>query len=276
MNVKFCEKYDDNEQEVIVLIQKIWGSSPCDGKVNMLATTIGMVFCKDSTVSIKKGRLNWLVSAEEQNGKKGWNRFKKGQICRILARKLLDIYTPKNIAPEEFNAWYAVKVLEENAVCPQLEEIWNAYMKPVIMEDTVLGTMTLNKEFGMFEGVFKWNGNDISILLEIDENNQSSWEDSCNIAKKMVTEMKKWDKTMRIFSAKELTSLANEWTEYDDENAAPVTEEIFAERISLSELSFSCDNSFTAYYNDDDMFWGHSIEVCGSLDNGVEHANIIG
>ena len=29
-------------------------------------------------------------------------------------------------------------------------------------------------------------------------------------------------------------------------------------------------------FDDDDMFWGHTVEVCGSLENGIESANIAG
>ena len=33
---------------------------------------------------------------------------------------------------------------------------------------------------------------------------------------------------------------------------------------------------FTAYYNDDDMFWGHAVEVSGSLKKGITYANLAG
>ena len=36
------------------------------------------------------------------------------------------------------------------------------------------------------------------------------------------------------------------------------------------------EGDFTAYFDDDDMFWGHTVEVCGSLENGIESANIAG
>lgn len=80
---------------------------------------------------------------------------------------------------------------------------------------------------------------------------------------------------MRMFAAKELTNLANDWMT-DDADAVPITEEVFAERITLSELAFSFEDSFTAYYEDDDMFWGHAVEICGTLTQGMESANIVG
>lgn len=276
MNEKFYEKYDSEEQEVIVLIQKIWGISSCDGKRNMLATTLGIFFCADGTVNIKKGRLNWLVPEEALSSKKAWNKFQKEQICRLKVRKLLDEYVPKKFSPEEYNAWYLVDVLEQKAVCPQLEKVLEEYNKPVIVKDEILGTLTLNREFDMFEGSIELNNTEVSLTFKVDAYNPSSWENIFNFAKNMITEFEKWDKTMRIFSAKELTDLANEWLEEDTENSIPITEEIFAERIFLSMIYFSFDNSFTVYYEDDDMFSGHSIEVFGSLEQGIEFVSIVG
>lgn len=272
---KFYEKYSTEEQDVIVLIQKVLGASPFEDQWDMLATTLGMVFCGDGKVDVKKGRLNWLVSSEERNTKKGWNRFKSGQICHIKVRKLLDTYAPKNLTPEEFNDWCVVEVLKPEVPCPQLEEVWADYVKPIVIEDDVLGTLTLNKEFDMFECNFLWNETDISLMLEIDPDDQSSWEQTFGSTRSVMTELEKWDRTMRMFAAKELTNLANDWMT-DDEDAVPITEEVFAERITLFELAFSFEGSFTAYYEDDDMFWGHAVEICGTLTQGMESANIVG
>lgn len=107
MSREFYEKYASEEQEVIALIQKTAGASSFDDEWNMLAITLGMVFCKDHKVDIRKGRLNWLVSAEERNSEKGWGRFQKGQICRIKVRKMLDLYAPENLAVDAFTAVYS-------------------------------------------------------------------------------------------------------------------------------------------------------------------------
>ena len=181
----------------------------------------------------------------------------------------------KNLTPEEFNDWCVVEVFKPEVPCPQLEEVWADYVKPIIIEDEVLGTLTLNKEFDMFECNFLWNETDISLMLEIDPDDQSSWEQTFGSARSVMTELEKWDRTMRMFAAKELTNLANDWMT-DDEDAVPITEEVFAERITLSELAFSFEDSFTAYYEDDDMFWGHAVEICGTLAQGMESANIVG
>jgi len=76
-------------------------------------------------------------------------------------------------------------------------------------------------------------------------------------------------------AAKKLTKLACEWAESDEE-AAEITEESFAKRISLSLIWMTSGGSFSAYFDDDDLFFGHSITVCGSPKKGLLSADIEG
>ena len=275
---KFYEKYAPEEQEVIVLIQKCLGAGYGNGFCNMIAISLGMVFCATGEIHIGEGRLEWPVTEEEQNGEKGWGRFEKQQICRIKVRKLLDENVPNHIAPEKFNGWAVTQVLEPSVACPELEAVLEEYNKPVVIEDKILGTLTLNREFDMFETSFSWNGQKVSLMLDVDPESKASWSSVCAAAKKLAAQQETWDKTMREFAAGNLTELANDWMGDDEanEDAGPITEEAFAKRITLSEISITADGSFTAYYNDDDMFWGHSVEVRGSLETGVFDTDIVG
>ena len=276
---KFYERYAPEEKEVIVLIQHTLGAGyDNNGFWDMTVISLGMVFCATGEVNIREGRLEWPVTEEEKNSERGWKRFEREQICRIKVRKLLDEYVPKHTTPEKFNSWAVTEVLEQSVSCPELEMVLEEYNKPVVIEDKVLGTLILNREFDMFETTFLWNGNEVSFMLEVNPESKSSWSRARTAAKKLVTEQETWDKTMREFAAKKLTALANEWLDEDVESkgAGPITEETFAKRIALSEISITSGGSFTAYYNDDDMFWGHAIEVHGSLKKGILDANIAG
>lgn len=146
------------------------------------------------------------------------------------------------------------------------------------IEDEVLGTLKLNRDFGLLDGEILWNGEKVSLALEIDLDDEETWDTARSIAHKVMADRESRDRSMREFAAKKLTELANEWQADDDEkeNADPITEEAFAQRITLSELSLTYKGDFTAYFDDDDMFWGHTVEVCGSLENGIESANIAG
>ena len=276
---KFYERYAPEEKEVIVLIQHTLGAGyDNNGFWDMTVITLGMVFCATGEVNIREGRLEWPVTEEEKNSERGWKRFEREQICRIKVRKLLDEYVPKHTTPEKFNSWAVTEVLEQSVSCPELEMVLEEYNKPVVIEDKVLGTLILNREFDMFETTFLWNGNEVSFMLEVNPESKSSWSRARTAAKKLVAEQETWDETMRKFAAKKLTALANDWLAEDVESkgAGPITEETFAKRIALSEISITSGGSFTAYYNDDDMFWGHAIEVHGSLKKGILDANIAG
>ena len=185
---------------------------------------------------------------------------------------------PEHTTPEQFNSWAVIEVLEPSASCPQLEAVWEEYQKPVHIEDEVLGTLKLNRDFGLLDGEVLWNGEKVSLALEIDLDDEETWDTARSIAHKVMADRESRDRSMREFAAKKLTELANEWQADDDEkeNADPITEEAFAQRITLSELSLTYKGDFTAYFDDDDMFWGHTVEVCGSLENGIESANIAG
>lgn len=202
MSNNFLEKYDTDEQEIIVLIENVSGASYFEEKWEMLATTIGMQFVKDDILQLKKGRLNWLVSDEERNGELGWKRFKKGQIYRIKARKMLEKYIPKNLKGSDFNAWCVVDVLDNNVICPDLKKAWEDYNKPIVINDDVLGELTLNKEYEVFEGYINWDGKVISLMLEVDVDDNSTWDQISKSAKEMIIQLEQWDKKMREFSSK--------------------------------------------------------------------------
>lgn len=78
----------------------------------MTVISLGMMFCATGEVIIREGRLEWPLTEEEIKSDKGWNRFRKEQICRIKVRKLLDEFVPKHITPEKFNCWAVVEVME--------------------------------------------------------------------------------------------------------------------------------------------------------------------
>ena len=67
----------------------------------------------------------------------------------------------------------------------------------------------------------------------------------------------------------------SEWAEFEEE-AALITEESFAKKISLRLLWVTAGGSFTAYLDDDELFFGHSITVSGSLKKGMISAKIEG
>ena len=124
-------------------------------------------------------------------------------------------------------------------------------------------------------------GKDVNISLDVNIEKKSSWTRVTNVIKKLVAEQKDWDKSLRAKAAQKLTAQANEWladNDQTDRNSEkdPITEGEFAQRIILTEFTVSPGGRFTAWYEDDDMFWGHVITVDGTLKKGPIGADIQG
>ena len=94
--------------------------------------------------------------------------------------------------------------------------------------------------------------------------------------KSLLARQEQWDRDRRACAACSLTASARDWQESGDDEASEITEESFAQRIALSSISVSAGGSFTAYFDDDQMFFGHCIMVRGTLKKGAGSAQMAG
>ena len=145
----------------------------------------------------------------------------------------------------------------------------------------MLGTLTLDRELSTFDGICSWMGKDIRISLDVDIENHASWTRTRNVMKQLLAEQETWDRSLRALAARKLTAQASEWLADNDQidrdpEKNPITEDEFARRILLTEFTVSPGGRFTAWYEDDDMFWGHLITVDGTLKKGPVDADIQG
>ena len=143
--------------------------------------------------------------------------------------------------------------------------------------DEILGEMTVDE--GDIEGEVEISGQNIYFGISVDDINDKETVDRLiSEFKKFISEFDKWDKRIREFAAKSLTDCANDWLQDSLEDGEPfieITEERFAQRMVLNSIGYD-ENGFDVYYDDDDMFWGHCILVYGTLENGIEEAEIAG
>jgi hypothetical protein len=167
-----------------------------------------------------------------------------------------------------------VGVLEENAHSDELLAILAEYRKPVIISDEVLGTFELNKNLSLFDGTIPWCGRDVSVFLEVNQDNEGSWTKALNALRVLFEQQEQRDAEFRAFAADQLTKLANDWRQ--DEETAEISKDDFMRRIHLTTLAVASDGNCTAYYHDDDMFWGHAVTVYGNVKKGLKSANIEG
>lgn len=158
---EFYEMYEPEEQEVVALINRcIGGGFNWKGNFwEMTVVTLGIVFCDTGKVSTKEERLDWPVTEEERNSDKGWGRFGKEQICRLKIRRMKEELAKDLVV----RPWCISEIVNAHEDCPELQAILEEYHKPVVIQDQVLGELTLDKDYDTFEGEIQWCGKDVSL-----------------------------------------------------------------------------------------------------------------
>ena len=264
------DTFEKKEREIIVLRHEGGGGSLRNGFWEWDEYFLAYVDCETGELHKEEGRIEFPVIDKEEPP----FQFEEESIYKLRVREKLPEEVPEGALPAK-NYFLVVKVLEKNAACPELEEMLIEYRKPVVLQDDVLGELTYDKLLKSFEGNIVWLRGKIHISLYVDKDNKSGITKAKKLLKTMVLEQEKWDADLRGFAAKELTKLACEWAESEEE-AALITEDSFAKRISLSLIWVTSGASFSACFDDDELFFGHSITVSGSLKKGMISAKIEG
>lgn len=272
----FIALYSSEDEEKLVLIQSGVSADKTFLDAFWTAHAYALAMADVETGRATSGRclLSWPLTEKEREAGEYSKLFAGGQICRVKVRRW-------NGDALDEPRWRLVKILEKDVTCQTLEDVWKEYTKPVLLEDDVLGTLTLDRELSNFNGACRWMGSEILISLDVDIDKKASWTRAGNAMKKLLAAQEIWDEVLRRKAAEKLTELANEWLADDDQTNRdpennPIDKEEFARRITLNELSMSPGGRFTAWFDDDGMFWGHAVVVDGTLGKGPVHADIQG
>ena len=268
--------FEDEAREILVLLAGGGGAGKRDGFWDVSHYFIAYVDCQTGALHTGDGRIVYPVSDEEHDAGGILDRFRREAVYRLKARKKNSHKVPEGVTASSQNEFLIVEVLEEDPPCPALEEVLAEYRRPVVVTDEVLGELTLDKDLDTFEGEILWCGEQIFLVLEVDAADEDTWADARRAMTVMLAEQDSWDRDMRASAARELTDLACKWRESADEEVPEITEESFARRIELRSIAMDADGSFSAYFDDDDMFFGHCVTAYGTLTEGVTAANMEG
>ena len=245
----FIALYAPEDEEKLVLIQDGISADKTFLDTFWTAHTHALAMADVKTGQVISGQcyLSWPLTDKEREAGDYSKRFAKGNTYRIKAR-----------------GWKG-----------------DALSEPQWYVTEVLGTLILNREMSTFDGSCKWMGKEVRISLDVEIEKKASWTRVTNVMKKLVAEQEAWDKSLRAMAAQKLTAQANEWLADNDQTDRdpeedPITKDEFARRILLTEFTVSPGGRFTAWYEDDDMFWGHVITVDGTLKKGPVDAEIQG
>ena len=276
MQAEWERTFEDEAREILVLLAGGGGAGKRNGFWDVSHYFIAYVDCQTGALHTGDGRIVYPVSDEEDDAGGILDRFPREAVCRLKARKKIPHEIPEGVTASSQNQFLIVEVLEEDPPCPALEEVLAEYRRPVVVTDEVLGELTLDKDLDTFEGEILWCGEQIFLVLEVDAADEGTWADARRAMKAMLAEQDSWDRDMRASAARELTELACKWRESADEEVPEITEESFARRIELRSIAMDADGSFSAYFDDDDMFFGHCVTAYGTLVDGVRTVNMEG
>ena len=268
--------FEEEVRELLVLVAGSSGAAKRNGFWESAYSYLAYVDCETGALCADEGRLVYPISDEENAAGNVLGRFRNEEIYRVTARKKILQELPEGMSASSQNRLLVVEVLEENPPCPALDEVLAEYRRPVVLNDEELGELSLDKDYDTFEGVISWRDEEIDISLEVDSSSEDTWTAAVQAMKQMLVDQNKWDRDMRAFAARELTELACEWRESVDEEVPEITEESFAQRLDLTSIAMDPDGSFSAYFDDDDMFFGHCVVVYGTLTDGVASAVMAG
>ena len=268
--------FEEEVREILVLLAGGSGAGKRNGFWDVSHYFIAYVDCQTGALHTGDGRIVYPVSDEEHDAGGILDRFRREAVYRLKAHKKIPHEVPEAVTASSQNQFLVVDVLEEDPPCPALEEVLADYRRPVVVTDEVLGELTLDKDLDTFEGEILWCGEQIFLVLEVDATDEDTWADARRAMKEMLAEQDRWDGDMRASAARELTDLACEWRESADEEVPEITEESFARRIELRSIAMDADGSFSAYFDDDDMFFGHCVTAYGTLADGVAKVNMEG
>ena len=145
------------------------------------------------------------------------------------------------------------------------------YLKPITVDIDGL-SFSFNKQFSQYDGKFTFNNKKIDITLEPARNSTDA-TNSIATFKKINADFDTFYKNILTRCAKEIVDLANDWN--DDEQE--ITENEIINRINEKIFCIEINESdFSIYFEDDDLFLGHTIIYYGNIENDKVSVDIAG
>jgi hypothetical protein len=157
---------------------------------------------------------------------------------------------------------------------PKLNQAAADLQAPVVLRDHQFGDLTLDRRVDWYTAETEWNGKVVTLNLSLDDSGTPTA--ALQVGRSLWQDQQRWAKRIQDYAVRELLPLKNEnWLDEDKEEAE-LTAEQFKARMTLESITVRPDGSFDFWHDDGDLFWGHSIQVWGSLTEGPTGADIPG
>ncbi len=136
--------------------------------------------------------------------------------------------------------------------------------------DEVFGQLVWDEQVEWWEGRCEFSAG-LSIPVSVSPND-IDLEIVLNLARKTFRSLQQSEPSLRLEATEVLLESHNEeWSDGD-----PIDNETFASRMTIKELTIDGDGSATLFYDDGNLFWGHSILVETDSEGAFQYADIAG
>jgi len=240
--------------------------------------------CGDASLFFKRPGWELTLTLQPWRGEDGAIQTAKltaiaHNLDRESAQSLAKACTPGGVvrfaasalpAPGEDRLSVAIATLEGLIDDPDLAgfvvpaPVFDPYHHPV------LGHFVKDKDYLPHIGKAVWNGAQIEIWLD---GSEAELDTCAAVAEAMLSNAGVWQAEM---TARAYTKMYANWDAVWREDDPPLTEAEWRARLTIEALSVTANGRFTATFADGDLYWGHAIEVSGSLAEGATDAVMLG
>jgi hypothetical protein len=163
-----------------------------------------------------------------------------------------------------------------------LQEFAEERAKPVVLDTKLFGKLVLDRSIDYFAGQTTWNGKEVKVSFECESGYDISR--AVGVAEAIWQDQPGWQQRVENCAVEQMLETKNDhWLEeeevdYEDDNyeyPEPLSPEQFKARMKLETIQVDSRGRFEFWFDDDYMFYGHSILVQGNLD-GPTYASMVG
>lgn len=209
----------------------------------------------------KEGIIRWPISTDDYDKQDAtseyFHTYNDGVIYKVRGRQVINNMGNLPIL-------YVKEILETDIHGTKLDKIQEKYLAPILLEDEVLGLLTLEKDMGRFEGSYNVKGHTISIYVEVEWRQKRTWKKPLTVVREFIANVDVKDQQERKYAASDekLFESALECLEDDCEINFSNPEE-FAEALKgrLKYIFVNQNGSYTIGYDDGYVFGGHEVDV---------------
>ena len=156
------------------------------------------------------------------------------------------------------------------------EEDQKPEVKNLLITIPSIGPLIYNEDFEWYEGIFT------SGEIAFDVNIYNTTPDKLDLLLSFVENqiLTEFYKNMLLEMEPKMVKLKNDsWREVNEittETETEITTENFRKRVSIDSIIFNDDCSSQIYCHDDDIFWGHQIQINVDKDGKYKGADLVG